>query len=221
MFKELIEVWKGKQTLLDEVVADFTEMIKGGHIMFDRVTNALFEGQEMENLKTDVYKKDSRLNDLERTIRRKIMTLLSGGTEEPIAACLILMSISKDAERLGDYAKNILEVFETKPKLGKDGPYYDRLVQIKNKVLSLFDEVLQAYKTTDKEKARQIVEEAYEHQKLCDQNVRELLLAKPEENSVAYALLCRFFKRSLAHLSNIATSVFMPVTKIDFFDEIR
>ena len=36
---------------------------------------------------------------------------------------------------------------------------------------------------------------------------------------VCLVLICRFYKRIAAHLSNIATSVVMPVDFMDFFDE--
>lgn len=221
MFKQLIEVWKGKETFLDDIIKDFEEMMTISHRMFNLVSEALFAGKAMGDLKTVLYKEDSRLNFLEQTIRRKIVTQLSTREEEPLAACLILMSISKDAERLGDYAKNILEVFEIKSKLGKEEPYYGNIEKVKSRISGLFKEVLTAYHESDQKKARQLVRDSFEHQKICNQTIKELLMAKPGEDHVAYAVLTRFFKRILAHLSNIATSVFMPVTKIDFFDPHR
>ncbi len=219
MFKELISVWKGRPTFLDEIVRDFENMLGTGHQMFDQVTGALFEGRTMEDLKKEIYKQDSAINMQEQTIRQKIVTQLVGGAEQPIAACLILMSISKDAERLGDYIKNILEIFEVRPRLGKEGAHYDRLETVKVVISSLFAEVTRAYHNSNKKLARKLVKDSYEQQKICDQNIKELLLASPAEDYVAYAVLSRFFKRILAHLANIASSIFMPVTKIDFFDE--
>lgn len=223
MFKELIELWKGKETLLDEVIADFEEMLRIGHSMYDEVTDNLLEGRAKADLKKELYKEDSKINMLEQTIRRKIMTQLTSTElgEGPIASCLILMSVSKDAERLGDYAKNIFQVFEIKPQLAREEPYFGRLLTIKEKISELFQGVRGAYHASDKEKAKELVAVSFETQKLCDENLKELLLATSGADHVAYAVLTRFFKRSLAHLSNIATSIFMPVTKIDFFDEIR
>lgn len=223
MFKELIELWKGKETLFDEIVADFEEMLRIGSSMYDQVTGALFAGQAMADLKKTLYKEDAKLNMLEQTIRRKIVSQLSSaaGFEGPIASCLILMSISKDAERLGDYAKNMYSVFAVKPVLSQEEPYYGRLQTVRKRISELFQEVRTAYHESDKEKAQQLVEASYEAQQICDENLKDLLLAGAGDDHVAYAVLSRFFKRSLAHLSNIATSIFMPVTKIDFFDEIR
>ena len=38
-------------------------------------------------------------------------------------------------------------------------------------------------------------------------------------NATAGALTCRYFKRITSHAANIATSLVMPVDKLDFFDE--
>lgn len=221
MFKQLMEWWRGSEVLIDEIDHDFEEMLYTAHKMYDSVTESLFyEGSDFGSLKKEIYKQDSRINAKEQEIRRKIMRqLIAGGSEGPIASCLILMSISKDAERLGDYVKNILEVFEAKPELGETPPYYGRLESLKSKISSLFRDVHQAYHESDQKLAKQLVKDSYEYQKLCDENVKELLLDEPHTDRVAYALLTRFFKRILAHLKNIATSVYMPVDKIDYFDE--
>jgi phosphate uptake regulator len=85
MFKQMIELWKGEETLFDEIRDDFQEMLSTGGRMFNLVMDALVKGSEMGSLDKEIYKMDARLNQKEQTIRRKIITLLSGGPEEPIA----------------------------------------------------------------------------------------------------------------------------------------
>jgi phosphate uptake regulator len=36
---------------------------------------------------------------------------------------------------------------------------------------------------------------------------------------VCYTLIARYFKRIAAHLVNISTSVMLPVSQLDYFDE--
>ena len=90
------------------------------------------------------------------------------------------MSISKDVERIGDYGKNILEVFEAKPQLGKEEPYYGRLITIKTQISELFKEVLTAYHESDKQKARAQVTVSFEHQQICDKNINEKVWLSPQ-----------------------------------------
>ena len=68
--------------------------------------------------------------------------------------------------------------------------------------------------------ARGYIRELIKLQKRCDKIVDELLSGKKNvENCVAVVLLARYFKRIMAHLANIASSVVMPVNKLDYFDE--
>ena len=39
------------------------------------------------------------------------------------------------------------------------------------------------------------------------------------QDAVCIVLVLRFFKRLVAHMSNIATTVVMPIDLIDFYDE--
>ena len=41
----------------------------------------------------------------------------------------------------------------------------------------------------------------------------------PTRDAVCLVLVLRFYKRLVAHMSNIATTVVMPVDMIDFYDE--
>ena len=57
-----------------------------------------------------------------------------------------------------------------------------------------------------------------------DQNFIIAKLAKsdlPVNAAVCFTLMARYFKRITAHLTNIATSVILPLTDLDYFDEKR
>ena len=53
-------------------------------------------------------------------------------------ACLILMSVSKDVERAGDYCKNLLEVAEMLKTPAQETKYADDLREIADQVASSF-----------------------------------------------------------------------------------
>ena len=59
--------------------------------------------------------------------------------------------------------------------------------------------------------------------KRCDDIIEKV--AKGDNLStneaVCFALTARYFKRITAHLSNIATSVVLPLSELDYFDEKR
>ena len=54
----------------------------------------------------------------------------------------------------------------------------------------------------------------------AEQAIREVTLSKMEVcDAVCLVLILRFYKRITAHLSNICTTVVMPVDLLDFYDE--
>ena len=58
--------------------------------------------------------------------------------------------------------------------------------------------------------------------KECDRIVERVAHSDLSVNqAVFFALIARHFKRIMAHLLNIATSVVLPLNELDYFDEKR
>ena len=218
MLKQLLSIWREDQDPLNEMIQQFEEMLDKGQLMFRSVTDALLLGGDMPAIREETYRQDGELNDLEQTIRRQVVVHLSLGHMADLTPSLILMSVVKDAERLGDYAKNIFQAAEIIAPLN-GGALLEPLQEVRNAIISYFSEVKECFVTSDETKARELLRKFGRHGREVDQWVVELLKEPKQENAVAFALLLRFFKRIISHLGNIATSVIMPVDKLDYFDE--
>ncbi len=216
MLSRILELWRGK-SLIGQMLDEFVEMLSLSKSMFDVVTSAGLNGGDLEAIREDFFAKDVAINRLEQSIRRKIVVHLSVQQSTDVPACLVLISVAKDAERLGDYAKNIFDVLEHSPRLGT-GLYYDLLVKLSAEISATFTNVGDVFRNSDVQAARELQEASYRSAKQCDAAVHELLGGAACEGAVAYVLLFRFYKRILAHLGNIVSSVVMPVDKIDYFD---
>jgi phosphate uptake regulator len=217
MLGRVLELWRGK-SLISQMLDEFAEMLGLSKSMFDTLVEIGLNGGDLETIREDFFAKDTAINQLEQSIRRKIVVHLSVQTGTDVPVCLVLMSVAKDAERLGDYAKNVFEVFENVPRL-EPGLYHDQLLRLSSEISAAFSSVAGAFRSSDVQAARQLKESNYRLEKQCDAVVNELLGGAKSEAAVAYVLLFRFFKRILGHLSNIISSVVMPVDKIDYFDE--
>ena len=56
-------------------------------------------------------KQDVKINKLQRKIRKRVMLHLSVQANSPdLPYCLVLISLIKDVERIGDYAKDLSEI---------------------------------------------------------------------------------------------------------------
>jgi phosphate uptake regulator len=111
MFENLLSFWKGKDFLI-KVMEDFRVMLDETESMFEAVCARLLNGKDDPELKDRIYKVDKQVNRIQRDIRKRIVEHLSLQPTVDTNACLLLMSVVKDAERLGDYCKNLYEVTE-------------------------------------------------------------------------------------------------------------
>jgi len=109
MFKNLLSFWQGKD-FLSSVLKEFETMMIDAGNMFKEVRACLIEGKKDEGLRDRIYSVDRRINQLEKDIRKRIVEHLALRPSVDVPVCLVLMSVVKDAERLGDYAKNLYEV---------------------------------------------------------------------------------------------------------------
>ena len=65
-----------------------------------------------------------------------------------------------------------------------------------------------------------VIKTAKKSGRACEVSIRELTTSRMDTNdAVCLVLILRFYKRLMAHMSNISTTVVMPVDLIDFYDE--
>ena len=193
-------------------------MLSDGRHVFDAASNAFLGGADPDVVREDLFATDKRINDTERAIRRQAVVHGSVHGSSQLPACLVLMSIVKDAERIGDYSKNIFDIALIKPK-SKDA-WFDDLLDHKNRVSALLQEAIELYTAQDESKAKSFLERGDAMQKYYDDQVEKLLGADPGTDQPAATALCyRYYKRVVAHLLNIITSIIMPLDQLDYFDE--
>lgn len=220
MFRELIEVLK-QRPLLTQMFGEMEQMLDSGLEMYRIITDML-TGKRPRTKETHdrVYEIDHGINHLQRKIRKQLVQhlIMSPGSDVPI--CLVLMSITKDAERVGDITKNLLEVVEAQGGAFPDGPYGERLRVLLVETEDLFEPTLQAFMTSDKELGQKGLAKGQELAKRCDALIDNLLKENlPCREAILAALTARYLKRICLHLTNVSSSVVMPLHRIDYFDE--
>jgi len=221
MFKNLIAFWKGKD-FLTAVLQEFREMLNDTKGMFRSVCETLIKGRGEPNLEDVIYRVDKKVNRLEREIRKRIVEHLSiqPGTDVPVS--LVLMSVVKDAERIGDYCKNLLEITKFLDKPIEKNCFEKLFDGIDKKIMETFEMTEKAFIESDEKVAEQIMYLEREIVKSCDDIIKKMAGDKGSlstNEAVCFTLLARYFKRVAAHLANIGSSVILPISDLDFFDE--
>jgi phosphate uptake regulator len=221
MFRNLLSFWKGKD-FLAHVFEDFKSMLDDTESMFRAVCRRLVDNVEEPDLKQKIYDIDKKVNDLQRDIRKRIVEHLSLQPTVDVTACLVLMSVVKDAERLGDYCKNLYEVTELSVKPIDQELITSYFDSINKDILTLFKLTNEAFIEADEDKARQTWDYKTRITRECNKTIAELSRCDLSVNeAVCLVLVARYFKRLVAHLVNIATSVVLPLSDLDYFDEKR
>lgn len=195
------------------------EMFQHDRREFELATAALLGDMPADVVGRDIRELDRKVNALEREIRRALVVHASVQAHVDTPSLLIYMSIVKDVERLGDYAKNLVD-------LARDGARFDTLDdaaewrQLLASLLTLIDRVGEAFLSHGDEEARVLLAPA--NQLLQRFNVHVSALVRGDDagpQPVARALAYRYLKRVVAHLLNVLSAVIMPIDKLDFFDE--
>ncbi len=221
MFKNLLNFWKGKD-FLSKVLEEFKDMLEGTHSMFDSVCKRLIYNEEQDNLEQEIYEIDKKVNTLQKDIRTRVVEHLSLQPCVDVSTSLLLMSVVKDAERLGDYSKNLLEVVSFLQKPIDINTYKGLFGDLDKKISELFLETEKAFIESDEKRARKSWDYEREVKKRANEILAKVVKSDLSVNeAVCFALIARYFKRISAHLTNIATSVVLPLSDLDYFDEKR
>ena len=219
-FGSILDVFKAdnwSNELVDMIVA----MLEKSHDMYDFTVGVLINGEPNEDPQSRVYAQDQKINQLERKIRRRIVSRLSvSGSRADVPSALIFMNAVKDGERLGDYVKNLHEVGDMMPEGVDRKLYQDKLGAISSNISAMFDDTRKAFEESDEEMAGKVIKQAKRSGREFEGLIREITASDLDvNNAVCLVLMLRFFKRLVAHMSNIASTVVMPVDMIDYYDE--
>ncbi len=221
MLREILNALKGKDTL-GEIFTDIGKMLQAGRWMFAQASEVLMRKVEWESVADKLYERDREINHIEQSVRQRVLAHLSAGNQSDLAACLIAMSVIKDAERIGDFCKNLFEVGKFYDREYSHAQFAQPIEDIRAAVEPLFEKTEKAFVQADRPLARKVIDSAGSLRHTCDLLVQQLLSSgdnMPPDEAVAYVLLARSYKRVAAHLGNIASGVVSPVSMIDYLDE--
>lgn len=218
MLRELFGLGREKG-FVEHVLDQFRGMLNDTQSMFAEALGGLFTKIEEPGLSDKIYEIDRRVNATQKDIRKRVIEHLTLQPQVDTATCLIMMSVVKDAERLGDFSKNLMEIRYLMGGPIDRAEYKALFNGIEDDIKDLFTRTRRAFIDSDDELAKG----TWEHQRKIKARCSEILakVAKsdlPANQAVSYALIARYFRRITSHLTNIATAVIMPLDRIDYFE---
>jgi len=218
MLHELLRIFKPGNPL-NRLGKDFATMLQLTCDMILRSGQIYFKRTHTPEDRTHLYQSDVKVNKLERSIRKQVVAQISvSSATSPY--CLALMSLVKDVERLGDYAKNLSEIEDIYPDPLPEDDLVRELMEIRNGVEEAFKATNKIFAESDREGALALVCQGKDLGQRSESLVRRI--AKSSHNAgttTALVLGARYYKRIGGHLLNVLSSVVMPLHKIDYYDE--
>ena len=217
----VLEFFKGtSQTPIDGVRTTIARMLEDGHDVFVTASDALFGGGKSKATKREVRATDQEINEMQADVRRSLMVHSSvNPTDLPLV--LQYASIVKDAERVGDYAKNLYDLVRYGASFA-DAPDENELAGYRDAVANLILEAASVFDAMDTERAQELINKADGFLSDYDAQVKAQCQVAPETNAqaaVSRALYYRFLKRTTAHVMNVLTSLVQPLDRLDYYDE--
>lgn len=203
---------------LERVEQQLIEMLRLDRHSFELANQALLDGGDVDQLRAQISDTDHQVNELVQEIRRELIVHASvRDASADIPAMFTYMSIIKDIERVGDYAKNILDIAIARADLSNAADL-DDLGRHRHAVASLLEQVTDVFANHDTDAANRLLDQTTPELTRLDERVDELVVSgRPANEAVPRALYYRHLKRIAAHIMNVLTSVTAPVDQLDFY----
>lgn len=204
---------------LDQITNRTVSMLADARHSFDLACTAVLGGAEVTSVSADVRATDERINRAEQELRGLLVTHLAVHGTFDVAVVLSYTLMLKKVERIGDQAKNILDLAEEGIDLARQ-PDTAVMVRERQVISALIAETADLLVDQDPAKVADFQERSSELRVLLEGRIRELMHStEPGSFAVPRAILYRYWKRIVANLSGIMTTATEPLQHQDYLAE--
>jgi len=215
------DLFTGRRGGLERIEQHLLEMLDADRHTFELATSGLLGSADPAALRQQASDSDHRVNLLVQQVRRELVVHASlRGADIDIRTMFATMSIVKDIERIGDYAKQLLRVAHVRGPFTTGSATHAELTAYCERISGYLTAVRDALCAYDSDGARALMAGIHGLTDELGAAIAGLLVADPAPaDGAARALAYHYLARICSHLSNILTSLVMPLDKLDFYDE--
>lgn len=209
----VLSFFKKGPTGLEHTIAKAVGMLGDARHSFDLATLALLTDTGPEAVESDIRTTDERINRTEMELRSELIVHVSVQGVLDIGSVLGLILLIKKIERIGDQAKNVLDLAEAGATLS-DQPDSAAMLAERTEISAMFGEVADLMTEHDAVRfealSRRCEQLEAEHQAKI---VGYIHSDEPAHVVVPRTIYYRYLKRIVANLLGIVRSASDPISE--------
>ena len=196
---------------LDVISQRTISMLADARHSFDLASAAVLSGAGFESIAVDVRETDERINMAEQELRGELVTHIAVQGSADIGPVLSYTLLIKKIERIGDQAKNILDLAEEGVELAGQADT-DELLGLTRTISAMFGEAADLLASNDAAEAAGFYNRADELRGEIESAIRGFMhSSETAQWAVPRAVLYRYWKRIVANLSGVVSSAIEPL----------
>ena len=203
------------------IVARAVAMLGDARHSFDLATLALLTDADASSVAEDVRATDERINQAEQELRSELVVHVAVQGAADIGSVLGFTLLLKKVERIGDQAKNILELAEQGVSFA-DRSERDRLLAERQELSTLFAEAAELLNASDAdtEAINEYTSRANMAVDYYQSKIDEFMTSdRPGHEVVPLAIYYRFLRRIGANLVGTVRISVAPLPHVDYLDD--
>lgn len=204
---------------MEQIATRAVGMLNDARHSFDLASLALLGGASIDSVADDIRTTDHRINQAEQDIRSELVVHVSVQGAADIGLVMGYTLLIKKIERIGDQAKNILDLAEEGVSL-EGGSDSDELMEGRATVSALFAEASELLAAPDPERVEDYAERIQDMTGGLQEKINVLTRSdRPGSYAVPRAIYYRYLKRIAANLLGVVSTASEPLPTIDYLDD--
>ncbi len=194
-----------------EAIANRTvSMIGDARHSFDLASAAVLSGADPEAVGIDVRQTDERINRAEQEIRGELVVHAAVHGTENIAVVMSYTLLIKKIERIGDQAKNILDLADEGVSFAGE-PDIEVLLDHRRTISTMMGETADLINDPDQGRVAEFRDRADDLRRELETQIRGYMHSEEAGSyAVPRAILYRYWKRIVANLAGVVTTATEP-----------
>jgi hypothetical protein len=214
----VLSFFKKGESPLDRISHETVLMLGDARHSFDLASTALLAGADAAAVGADIRATDDRINSAEQRLRSELVVHIAVRGGDDIGLVMGYTLLLKKIERIGDQAKNILDLAEDGISLA-GAPDIDEFMTRRQVISQMYVEASDILVSLDTAAAQAFLNRSMAMNRECEQKIHEYMRSEePGHWAVPRAVLHRYWKRIVANLAGIVSSAIEPIQSLDYAD---